>query len=677
MNKHKYTNSLISETSPYLLQHAHNPVNWMPWGNEALEKAKSENKLLIISIGYSACHWCHVMEHETFEDPESALVMNRNFVSIKVDREERPDIDHIYMNAVQILTGRGGWPLNCIALPDGRPIWAGTYLTRENWVETISSISRFYSENRIQTEEYAEKLLEGINQQAQLTNINSNSNEKPANIESVLKIWKKRFDTTNGGTNGAPKFMLPNNWLFLLRAGITLNKTEILDQVYQTLEKMAFGGIYDQIGGGFARYSTDEIWKVPHFEKMLYDNAQLIQLYSEAYKTNKNALYKQVVAETFGFIKRELFSPENGFFSALDADSEGVEGKFYIWEKHELKSIIGDEFELFSRYFNINETGYWEENNFILLRTISDSDFSYKNNIDNKLLVEKVKVWKELLLETRNKRIWPGLDDKILCSWNAMTITGLLSAYTAFGEEEYLEFSLKNAVFIQENMIDSEGRIYHTYKNKTAKIPGFLEDYAFTIESFISLFETTAEKKWLDLAVKLSEIVFEDFFDPEKSIFYFTDKNRTGLITRTYELNDNVIPSSNSVMARNLFRLSVILGNTEFYDISKKMLNLVAVNFENYPSGYSNWLQLLLDLSEKHYEIAIVGKNASEFLKQFQSHYLPRVTFCASKIDSEIALLKNRYIENKTLIYVCSNNTCMLPVDTVNEALKLLNKPEN
>jgi uncharacterized protein YyaL (SSP411 family) len=668
-----YTNELIHETSPYLLQHAHNPVNWMPWGEKALVRAKSENKLLLISIGYSACHWCHVMEHESFEDEEVATIMNERFVCIKVDREERPDIDHIYMTAVQLLTGRGGWPLNCIALPDGRPIWGGTYFQKENWMEALVTVANFYAENERQTIEYASKLKDGIEQNSLLPLSGKDQKTNLLQLPEILGKWQRNFDTTNGGTKGAPKFMLPNNWQLLLRAGTQFQDKNIQEQVALTLQKMAFGGLYDQVGGGFARYSTDEIWKVPHFEKMLYDNAQLLQLYAEAYQTDKNPLYRQIISETVGFLKRELLSPENGFYSALDADSEGEEGKFYTWTKSELQQLLGADFESFASYYNVNSIGFWEHNQYILLRTEDDLRFSEKHGLQLDILQAKVQKWKQILLNEREKRVSPGLDDKILASWNAMTISGLISCYKAFGEDHYLELALSNARFLSEKMMDSEGQIYHSYKNNQAKIPGFLEDYAFIIEAFTAIFEVTGEKKWLDLAEKLIRKTFQDFYDEQKTIFYFTAKGQNELITRTIEVYDNVIPSSNSVMAKNLFRLSWLLNRPNFLDISQKMLAQVTDSIINYPSGYSNWLQLLLNLSGEHYEVAIVGENAFDMLKKIQQYYLPHVVFCAGKTENGLPLLKNRFSAGKTLIYICQNQSCRLPVETAEEAVSLLN----
>lgn len=672
MKQTPYTNELIHETSPYLLQHAHNPVNWQPWGEKALSQAKKENKLLLISIGYSACHWCHVMEHESFEDEGVAQIMNNRFICIKIDREERPDIDHIYMTAVQLLTNRGGWPLNCIALPDGRPIWGGTYFPKENWIQALEAVSKFYTENPEKTDEYAAKLQEGIEQSTLIPISQENSAIDPLLLPHILKKWQSYFDTENGGTKGAPKFMLPNNWLFLLRAGMQFQDQSILNQVKLTLQKMAFGGLYDQIGGGFARYSTDERWKVPHFEKMLYDNAQLLQLYAEAWKVDPNPLYQQVVAETVTFLKREMRSPENGFYSALDADSEGIEGKFYTWTKAELQQILETDFNFFSEYYNVNSIGFWEHNQYILLRSETDESFAENNQLSLDQLQSKVQVWKQKLLAERSKRVRPGLDNKILASWNAMTISGLVACYKALGETEYLELALANATFLKEKMIDDSGEVFHSYKNNQAKISGFLEDYAFALEAFTALFEVTGETSWLNLAQQLTEQSIEQFYDPQGMFFYFTPEKQSDLITRTIEVYDNVISSSNSVMARNLFRLSYLLERADYKNIAQNMLERMVGNISEYPSGYSNWAQLFLDFTSNQKEVVIVGENAIEQLKRLQKHYLPDVIFCASTTASDLPMLKNRYVSGKTLIYICQDNTCQLPVETIEDALRLL-----
>lgn len=672
MSGQKYTNALVHESSPYLLQHAHNPVNWMPWGETALQLAEAENKLILISIGYSACHWCHVMEHESFEDPEVARIMNAHYVCIKIDREERPDIDQIYMNAVQILTGRGGWPLNCIALPDRRPIWGGTYFPKESWIEALLAVAKFYSENKARSEEYAAQLQSGMEQNALVPITPDAESAEETILPILLKNWKSQFDTKQGGANRVPKFMLPNNWQFLLRAAVQFQDKYIQEQVELTLRKMAFGGIFDQIGGGFSRYSTDEIWKVPHFEKMLYDNAQLLVLYSEAYKQQSNPLYKQVVAETISFLKRELLAPDNGFYSALDADSEGVEGKFYVWNKTELEKILGADYPLFSAYYNINELGFWEHGNYILFRTEDDLSFAVNYAIEPEDLKAKVLHWKQLLLQERAKRVRPGLDIKVLTSWNGMTISGLISAYQAFGDAEYLELALNCAGFILNKLKDKDGRLHHSFQNNQAKIDAFLEDYAFTIEAFVALFETTGSASWLEAAQQLTEISLHDFFDHEKAVFYFTSHDQTDLISRTFEIHDQVIPASNSVMARNLVRLSYLLENNKYRKLARKMLRTVSGTMAEYPSGYSNWSQLLLDLTGPHYEVVLAGPNAFELLRKFQRFYLPQVVFCAGTTDTDLPLLRNRFVAGKTLIYICQDNTCQLPVETVEEALRLI-----
>ncbi len=610
MEAHQYTNELIHETSPYLLQHAHNPVKWMPWGEKALKLARQENKLLLISIGYAACHWCHVMEHESFEDPEVARVMNQHFVCIKVDREERPDVDQIYMSAVQLMTQRGGWPLNAIALPDGRPIWGGTYFQKEVWVNALEQIQAYHHEHPERTLEYAERLGEGI-RESNLVPISKNSQPvKLSQLEAAVQQWKPHFDRQEGGSQGAPKFMMPNTLQFLLRWAHQMDDHETQHHVENTLDKMAMGGIYDQLGGGFARYSTDTQWKVPHFEKMLYDNAQLLSLYAQAFQKTKKPLYREVVEQTIEFLKRELLSPENGFYSSLDADSDGEEGKFYVWQKPELQNLLGDEFHLFADYYQVNETGYWEEGNYILLRKQADETFATKHELSLEELKHKISKWQKILLPAREQRIRPGLDDKILTSWNALAISGLADAYQTFGNVDYLELAEKNLLFLKEKQLDPDGALRHSYKNGTSKINGFLEDYALLMQALIDLFETTGTLTYLEDARQLADKTFLDFFDPEKDFFYFTAITQTDLINRSIEVHDNVIPASNSVMANNLFRLGHLTGQTNYLKIAEAMLSKLVEDFRNYPSGYSNWLQLALNYTGNQFEVAVSGKKS-------------------------------------------------------------------
>ena len=448
---HKYTNQLINETSPYLLQHAHNPVNWYPWGEEALEKAKKENKLIIVSIGYAACHWCHVMEHESFENEEVASLMNDEFVCIKIDREERPDIDQVYMNAVQLISGRGGWPLNCITLPDGRPIYGGTYYPAKNWMELLTNVNRFVKESPDRAENQATELTKGVNSTEFITLNEDKAQFSTLDLDRMFTHFEKQLDPVNGGNKGAPKFPMPVGYEFLLHYNYVMDEPEALEAVILTLNKMANGGIYDQIGGGFSRYSTDAYWKAPHFEKMLYDNAQLVSLYSSAYQLTKNPTYKNTIEETLSFVDRELSAKEGGFYSSLDADSEGEEGKFYVWKYEEIKNLIKNETDLISDYYNIEKDGNWENGENILLKTLSNSAFAQKNNLSEKELIAKVNDFKSILLKEREKRIRPALDDKILTSWNALMIKGYVDAYRTLNKKEYLNKALKNAHFICQN----------------------------------------------------------------------------------------------------------------------------------------------------------------------------------------------------------------------------------
>ena len=671
MDSHRYTNELIHETSPYLLQHAHNPVNWMPWGEAALQKAKAENKLLLISIGYAACHWCHVMEHESFEDEAVAEVMNQHFVCIKVDREERPDVDEIYMTAVQLMTQRGGWPLNAIALPDGRPIWGGTYFMKEVWVNTLRQIADYHAQHPEITTEYAEKMTEGIIQSSLMPVTTAVHQLDPEKLKIAVKSWQKNFDLQEGGSSGSPKFMMPVNLQFLLRWSHQQNDQEVADYVQTTLEKMAFGGIYDQLGGGFARYSTDSSWKVPHFEKMLYDNGQLLALYAQAYRKFKNELYREVVRETTDWLKREMCSPENGFYSSLDADSEGVEGKFYVWKKEELKQIIGEDYHLFADYYQVNETGYWEEGNYILLRKQSDQDFANAKSIDPDLFQFKRTKWKGKLNEARNQRVRPGLDDKILTSWNALVISGLAESYKAFGDAEYLELAEKNAAFLLTALQPQAGILRHSYKNGMARIDAFLEDYALVIQALTDLFEVTGKQDYLIQADAFCETCFKQFYDAGRTIFYFSSEGQTDLISRSIEVQDNVIPSSNSIMGNNLLRLGYLLNKKSYPITAKAMMLVVSESLLNYPSGHANWLKLALSQLTPFYEIAVTGTDALKMALEMQQNYLPNCLFCPGNSE-QLPLLQNRLVPGKTRIYVCEDYTCKLPVDHVDEALKLI-----
>ena len=675
--KHEFTNDLINETSPYLLQHAHNPVNWNAWNEKSLAKAKVENKLLLISVGYSACHWCHVMEHESFEDTLVAQVMNANFINIKIDREERPDVDQVYMNAVQLMTGSGGWPLNAIALPDGRPVWGGTYFKKEQWISALNQISKLYVEKPEKLHEYADKLEQGIKA---MDMVSLNTDEpifEKSYIDDAVNNWSKQFDNSLGGMNRAPKFMMPNNYHFLLRYAHQSNDEKLKDYVNLTLTKMAYGGVFDQLGGGFSRYSVDAKWHVPHFEKMLYDNGQLVSLYADAYLITKNTLYKDIVTETLAYVKNEMTTENGAFYSAFDADSntpegELEEGAFYVWKKEELKTLLKDDFELFSDYYNVNNYGFWEHDNYVLIRKDDDTKIIEKHTLTKAELAEKKSSWKSILLKERNKRSKPRLDDKTLTSWNAIMIKGYVDAYRVFDTIEYLEAAKKNANFIVDNQLREDGGLYHNYINGKSTNNGYLEDYATTIDAFIALYENTLNEKWLTTARDLANYTFDHFFDEKSNMFYFTSNEDKSLVSRSIEYRDNVIPASNSFMAKNLFKLSHYFDNVHFGKTSMTMLNNVKPEMQEYPSGYSNWLDLMLNYATPFYEVAIVGEDAKQKITELNKTYIPNKLIAGSTSDNNMPLLENRFVADDTYIYVCVNKACKMPVSQVDKAIKLL-----
>ncbi|MEM5565003.1 thioredoxin domain-containing protein [Psychroserpens sp. AS72] len=677
--KTEQANDLIKETSPYLLQHAYNPVDWKAWNTKSLQLAKDQNKLIVISVGYSACHWCHVMEEESFENDSVAKLMNENFISIKVDREERPDVDQIYMNAVQLMTGSGGWPLNCITLPDGRPVFGGTYFTKKQWTKILEDMSALYKNDPDKVIAFAEQLTEGVKNSDLITINKENVEFNSDALESLVNVWESSLDFQNGGQKLAPKFPMPSNLDFLLRYSFQYENKKLEKFVMTTLDKMSNGGIYDQVGGGFSRYSVDDRWHVPHFEKMLYDNAQLVSLYANAYQRTKNESYKTVVIETLEFIERELTQEDGAFYSSLDADSktkdgELEEGAFYVWTKEELYTELGDDFELFKYYYNVNATGKWEKDNYILYKTKTNSEFLISNNISEEELNKKLHNWKTKLFKVRSKRQRPRTDDKVLTSWNALMLKSYVDAYRVFGDKAYLNSAIKNAKFIKENQINEDGSLFHNNKNGKSTIEGFSEDYAHTISAYIELYQVTLDESWLHTAKDLMDYSIVHFIDKESGMFYFTSDAETNLITRKIEYVDNVIPSSNSVLAESLFKLSHYYSNNEYKNMAKQMLSNINNQFESSPSAYSNWLSLYLNYSNPYYEVAISGTDALDKLNEVTNYYLPNILIAGSTTESSLPIMENRFIEDDTYIYVCVNGACKLPVVNSKKAIDQLLK---
>ena len=676
--KNDFTNDLIHETSPYLLQHAHNPVEWQAWSDEVLRNAQEENKLLLISIGYAACHWCHVMEHECFEDIEVAKVMNNNFVNIKVDREERPDIDHIYMDALQMMTGSGGWPLNIVALPDGRPFWGATYVQKENWKKVLLQLSTLHKEDPEKILEYAEKMEEGIKAINLVENNDTDTVLNLTDIGNIVQTLSQYFDTDMGGYNRAPKFMMPVNLNFLLHYGTANDKPSILEYVNTTLTKMAWGGIFDHVGGGFSRYSVDSKWHVPHFEKMLYDNGQLMSLYANAYAVTKNTLYKKVIERTANFIEKELMNDKFGFFSSLDADSLNTDGKleegaFYVWKENELKNILGANYDIFKDYFNINEYGYWEHENYVLIRNASEEQIAAIHTMSIEDLNATIEDSLETLKNNRESRNKPRLDDKILTSWNGLMLKGFADAYRYLQEERYLNLALKNADFIINNLMQDDGGLFHNHKNGKSTLNGYLEDYASVIESFIALYEITFDEKWLLYSKALSEYCLANFYDKKSGMFFFTSTSDSLVIRRTIETADNVVPASNSIMAKNLFKLSRYFSINEYEEIAKQQLKNLQDQIMRNGQSFANWMQLALYFNAPFYEVAITGKDFKEKTNEIMPHYLPNTILAGSQKNSELPILKNRFTEQKTLVHLCEKGSCKLPMIQTNEVLTQLN----
>ena len=664
----KFRNKLANETSPYLLQHAGNPVDWYPWGNEALNKAKVENKLIIISIGYAACHWCHVMEHESFEDVSVAQVMNDFYISIKVDREERPDVDQIYMDAAYLITGRGGWPLNVITIPDGKPVFAGTYFRKEDWTRILLYFKDLYQKEHETFNREAGKLTDAM-KGIKVPGLQEKSSpfSKKEIEESVGKIISY-IDFTNGGTKGAPKFPMPNIYKFLMTSYFHTKDERTLEAIKTTLDNMARGGIYDHIGGGFARYSTDEIWKVPHFEKMLYDNGLLVSLYSNVYRLTKNEKYKNIVFGTLEFIETEMTHESGGFYSSLDADSEGEEGKYYVWKKEVIDKLLGERSELFCDYCSVSSIGNWEGNNILFINQKKE-DLLKKYQISEQIFGKIIDESKKILFDERDKRVKPGLDDKILTSWNALMLRGYVDAYFTFNEEKFLSAALRNGEYILENMMNENGKLNRNYKNGKSTINAFLDDYAYTIESFIALYEATFDEKWIYTARKLVDYVILHFSDSQSPMFFYTSDIDDPLIARKMDFSDNVIPASNSSLAIGLIKLSKIFVNENYEERALKLISSIKQSAIQNPTFHSYWLLAATYFVYPFYEVRIVGSECFKKRNELAKKFLPNIVLFGSSEEENLVILKERFVEGKTLIYICEKGVCQLPVEDVGDAI--------
>jgi uncharacterized protein len=679
-------NRLAKETSPYLLQHAHNPVDWFPWGEEALQKAKLEDKPILVSIGYSACHWCHVMERESFEDPVVAEIMNRGFVNIKIDREERPDLDHVYMDAVQALTGSGGWPLNVFLTPDGKPFYGGTYFppvpafNRPSWKQLLASIGGSFREKRSEIEEQSQNLTSHL-VKSNAFGVGDSPNSSgdaaeifnPENLQKIFGQVMESADRREGGFGRAPKFPQTFMIRFLLHYHFYSKDPGALAQACLSLDKMIRGGIYDQLGGGFARYSTDERWLVPHFEKMLYDNALLVSTIAEAYQITQAPHYQKAIKETMDFIASQWLSPEGGFYSALDADSEGVEGKYYVWERGEIENVLGPDSELFCAYYGVAVKGNWEGVS-ILHVAEAPEDFAKRRKIDPSVLDLLLERGRKKLLERRSKRKAPALDDKILLGWNALMITACCKAYSATGEPLYLELAEKNLSFIWSKFKGS-GIYYffHAYKDGQARFPAFLDDYAYLVEALRELQEVTGNSEYLQRAKEVAEFVARNFSEEDTGQFFFTHKDQTDIIIRKKEIYDGALPSGNAIMSLNLLYLSIIFDIPAWK--ARALHNCVALSdvIIRYPVSFGIWATMLQAVTYGMFEVVIMGAKPDGARREFLRNFIPNRVFQSAASENHLfPLLENKPLTNTALIYLCTNYSCQNPVTEVDELIRQL-----
>ncbi|UYQ93042.1 thioredoxin domain-containing protein [Chitinophaga horti] len=681
-----HTNRLAREASPYLLQHAHNPVDWFPWGEEALRRAEEEDKPILVSIGYAACHWCHVMERESFENEETAAIMNQHFINIKIDREERPDLDHIYMDALQAMSGQGGWPLNVFLLPNRQPFYGGTYFppvqayNRPSWTQVLESINDAYHNRRAELEEQARTLTEHLENSNKFGVEAVKNSLVPVNelftreqCDTAAKAILAQGDKEWGGFGRAPKFPGTFSIRYLLQYHHAFGDEAAKKQALLSLDKMIQGGIYDQLGGGFSRYSTDEMWLAPHFEKMLYDNALLIDAMADAYQLTSNKTYLDTIVHTLEFIKREMTSPDGAFYAALDADSEGVEGKFYTWSKTEIEDILGDHAELFCRFYDVRDGGNWEHTN-ILWTPEPVTEFVAGTGLPIEQLEVILAGCRAKLLQERNKRVRPGLDDKILLGWNALLIHACCKAYSISNDPVYRDMAESAMNFVLKAMEQpgGSGALYHTYKNGAAKYPAFLDDYAYVIRALIALQEVTGNLFYIRRAKALATFVEAAFGDEEGIYFYYTATGQTDVIVRKKEIYDGAVPSGNAVMACNLLYLSIVFDEQSWANRATGMMSGLAQTAVRYPTSFGVWAALLMQLVLGTKELAVVGPEYAQRMNEINQRFIPfKVLLGSPRSEADMPLLQGREQENETLIYLCEHYSCVKPVKYISEIFNL------
>jgi uncharacterized protein YyaL (SSP411 family) len=674
-----YTNRLIDETSPYLKQHAHNPVDWYPWGDEAFRRAKAEDKPVLVSIGYSACHWCHVMEHESFEDEETASLMNDNFVNIKVDMEERPDVDQIYMTFVQLTTGRGGWPMTVFVTPDKLPFFGGTYYPptprygMPSFRQILTSVTDAYRDRRDEIIHSANDIL-GELRRASIVGGESGG-VTPDLLENAYESFSRSFDAKNGGFGGAPKFPPPMALEFLLRYWKRTGNTRALEMVEITARKMARGGIYDQLGGGFHRYSVDAVWLVPHFEKMLYDNAQLIRIYLHLFQITRDDFFRRIAVETLEYVKREMLDPAGGFYSTQDADSEGEEGKFFVWTPAEIKAILDDrEAQAFCFFYDISDEGNFEGKNILNTRFTVDEAANVLK-IEPARLTEILARGRVASFAAREERVRPSRDEKILTAWNGLILAAFAEASAIFQNQDYLQIARRNADFLMSNM-EVDGRLRRTWKDGRARLNAYLEDYANFTDGLLELFQVSGEFRYLTTAKRLVSTMIDKFWDNDDGAFYFTSSDHEELIVRNKDFTDNATPSGNSVAADVLLKLSRITGDERYERYATKILEMISYQARRYPQGFGRALSVMEIALQPTKEIVLISDREDRLTAEVFRHYLPNKVVVRSNDGTnpaELPLLTGRAAtDGKATAFVCENFVCQRPVDTVEDLVREL-----
>ena len=662
-------NQLNKETSLYLKQHSENPINWQRWSNSIFDVSQELDKLLVISIGYSSCHWCHVMEEETFTNDSIAKVMNDNFINIKVDREENPDVDQAYMTASQLMTGMGGWPLNVITLPDGSPIYAGTYHSTSQWNDILKRIIRLKKDNYDGLKEIAENVKNGvtdvntIQKQEKLSEFNSDF------LKTNIESWKEKWDSDYGGDLAQQKFVSPSKYLFLLNYGRVYNDEKVLSHVKNTLDIIASSGLNDFIEGGFYRYTVDNEWKIPHFEKMLYDQAQMISLFSMAYKVYGDQTYRDVVDKTTTFLNLKMSASNGLYYAAMDADSDGEEGKYYSYTKDELEVISENtDFSVFKSYYNINLSYPWENNKFLLLpiKFNNEEKWLAENNITKTEISNLKSIWESNILKIKEKRTKPRIDDKIIISWNSLAITGLIDAYEAFKDKEHLDQAESMFKELKSNSF-RKNKLIHTYKEDQFQ-EGVLEDYAYLAKASMKLFQATGKESYFEFSKKITDDALIFFNDEQSDLLKYSNNNE--LFTKVISIDDGVTPSPNSIIAEQLFNIGHIIFDDEYLDLSDKMVSSVQKIIDGNINSYSVWGNNILNRVESFYEIAIIGPNAKKVTEDITEYFTPNTIVVQSEIESEIPLFIDRFFDDETYIYVCQNKTCQRPETNINLALE-------